>query len=89
MYEVIASEVLNEDRKKVGVGCFNDFSDTISSRMIGPLRGIFLKLWGAKVSRWKYSPTNSLPGEVAYLAKAMEAYFQAQRPLLTPLSWGD
>ena len=48
---------------------FNDFSDTISSKMIGPLRGIFV------LSR--YSPTNSLPGEVASLARAMEAYFQA------------
>ena len=37
MYEVIASEVHNEDTRSGRGGCFNDFSDTISGRMIGPL----------------------------------------------------
>lgn len=46
--------------EEVGVeGCFNDFSDTISGRLIGPLSRDFLSSEGAKASR--YSRTKSLP----------------------------
>ena len=38
--------------EEVGVeGCFNDFSDTISGRLIGPLSRDFLSSEGAKVSK--------------------------------------
>lgn len=46
--------------------------------MIGPLRGIY---FGSPRS---HSPTNSLPGELACLAKAMEAYFLSPGSPETP-----
>ena len=68
MYEVIASEVHKGKQRKWAWRVLQQLQDTISGRMIGPLRGIY---YGSPRS---HSPTNSLPGELACLAKAMEAY---------------